>query len=109
MAGDRMGVVRSGIHSGGFANWRQNGSPAAEARYRLWRLSDYLCAGLSWTCCLWATYYAVLLKRDQLTTVTGDTLTYTLGAMKPETAKASVVTADATAKQLALNKVSDKH
>jgi len=34
-------------------------------------------------------------------------LTYTLGAMKPETAKASVVTADATAKQLALNKVSE--
>lgn len=36
----------------------------------------------------------------------GDTLTYTLGAMKPETASASVVTADETAKQLTLNKVS---
>jgi hypothetical protein len=39
----------------------------------------------------------------------GDTFTYTLGAMKPETADAEVVTADATAKQLALNKVSEKH
>jgi hypothetical protein len=38
--------------------------------------------------------------------ITGDTLTYTLGAMKPETAGASVITADADAKQLALNKVS---
>lgn len=38
--------------------------------------------------------------------VTGDTLTYTLGAMRPETASASVITADADAKQLALNKVS---
>lgn len=37
---------------------------------------------------------------------TGDTLTYTLGAMKPETVSASVITADDTAKQLALNKVS---
>lgn len=37
---------------------------------------------------------------------TGDTLTYTLGAMKPESAEASVISADATAKQLALNKVS---
>jgi hypothetical protein len=36
---------------------------------------------------------------------TGDTLTYTLGAMKPESAEASVISADATAKQLALNKV----
>lgn len=37
---------------------------------------------------------------------TGDTLTYTLGAMRPETAKADVITADAVAKQVALNKVS---
>jgi hypothetical protein len=36
----------------------------------------------------------------------GDTLTYTMGVMRPETASASVVTADADAKQLALNKVS---
>ncbi|GAB7325725.1 hypothetical protein MBLNU13_g09686t3 [Cladosporium sp. NU13] len=35
-----------------------------------------------------------------------DTLTYTLGAMKPETVSASVITADDTAKQLALNKIS---
>jgi hypothetical protein len=35
----------------------------------------------------------------------GDTLTYTLGAMKPESASASVVTAGANAKQLALNEV----
>ena len=39
--------------------------------------------------------------------VAGDTLTYTLGAMRPETAKASVITADEDAKQLALNKVVD--
>lgn len=39
----------------------------------------------------------------------GDTLTYTLGAMKPETVSASVITADDTAKQLALNKVSGCH
>ena len=38
--------------------------------------------------------------------MTGDTLTYTLGAMRPEVASASVVTADADAKQLVLNKVS---
>ena len=49
---------------------------------------------------------ANLLGSIRLTVVeTGDTLTYRLGAMKPETASASVVTADETAKQLALNKV----
>jgi uracil phosphoribosyltransferase len=37
---------------------------------------------------------------------TGDTLTYTLGAMKPETADKDVITADAVAKQETLNKVS---
>jgi hypothetical protein len=36
----------------------------------------------------------------------GDTLTYTLGAMKPETADKDVITADAVAKQETLNKVS---
>jgi hypothetical protein len=41
--------------------------------------------------------------------VIGDTLTYTLGAMKPETANADVITADAVAKQEALNKVSDEY
>lgn len=35
----------------------------------------------------------------------GDTLTYTLGAMKPETVIKEVVTADAIAKQVALDKV----
>ena len=40
-----------------------------------------------------------------LTCATGDTLTYTLGAMKPETVKEEVVTADAMAKQVALDKV----
>lgn len=44
-----------------------------------------------------------------LTTFTGDTLTYTLGAMKPETVNEEVITADAAAKQLALNKVSGGH
>ena len=39
----------------------------------------------------------------------GQPLTYTLGAMKPETVSASVITADDTAKQLALNKVSDHY
>jgi hypothetical protein len=47
-----------------------------------------------------------LLVRLELIDVIGDTLTYTLGAMKPETVRASVITADDTAKQLALNKVS---
>ena len=47
-----------------------------------------------------------LLARLELMGETGDTLTYTLGAMKPETVSASVITADDTAKQLALNKVS---
>ena len=47
-----------------------------------------------------------LLVRLELIDVIGDTLTYTLGAMKPETVSASVITADDTAKQLALNKVS---
>jgi hypothetical protein len=41
--------------------------------------------------------------------VIGDTLTYTLGAMKPETANADVITADAVAKQEALNKVIDEY
>lgn len=50
-----------------------------------------------------------LLGDCKLIIVAGDTLTYTLGAMKPETASASVVTADATAKQLALNKVSSHY
>ena len=44
-----------------------------------------------------------------LTTAIGDTLTYTLGAMKPETVNADVITADAAAKQLALNKVSGSY
>ena len=43
---------------------------------------------------------------ELMVVVAGDTLTYTLGAMRPETAKASVITADEDAKQLALNKVS---
>jgi len=50
--------------------------------------------------------FADLLGMLKLMIVAGDTLTYTLGAMRPETATASVVTADADAKQLALNKVS---
>lgn len=40
-----------------------------------------------------------------LTVAPGDTLTYTLGALKPETANADTVTADELAKQVALDKV----
>ena len=53
--------------------------------------------------------YGDVQGRLELTTSKGDTLTYTLGAMKPETVSASVITADDTAKQLALNKVSDHY
>ena len=38
--------------------------------------------------------------------LTGDTLTYQLGAMKPETTVEETVTADELAKQVALDKVS---
>lgn len=53
--------------------------------------------------------YGDVQGRLELTMSKGDTLTYTLGAMKPETVSASVITADDTAKQLALNKVSDHY
>jgi hypothetical protein len=52
--------------------------------------------------------HAVFAAGFSLTMATGDTLTYTLGAMKPETARADVITADAVVKQEALNKVSDE-
>jgi hypothetical protein len=48
-----------------------------------------------------------LAAKYLLTVASGDTLTYTLGAMKPETAKAAMITADAVEKQVALNKVGD--
>lgn len=41
-----------------------------------------------------------------LTIATGDTLTYRLGAMKPETTGEETITADDLAKQVALDKVS---